>query len=253
MKLHFRTFGEGEPVIILHGLFGSADNWQTLSKTIAGHYKVYLVDQRNHGHSSHDQEMNYSVMTDDLFELMQDEKLTKAYIIGHSMGGKTAMYFAQQFPEKVKKLIVVDMGTKKYPPHHHIIFDALLSIDLQKVKMRKEVEEHLKKSIHDQSVIQFLLKNLYWSDKEQLDWRFNLHVLYRDIDQILDAVPSGKIDVPTLFIRGERSNYILNTDFPLLSEQFPGCQIETIKGAGHWVHAEAPVEFLTCVMNFLND
>ncbi|MBX7093564.1 MAG: alpha/beta fold hydrolase [Flavobacteriales bacterium] len=252
MKLHFKSFGEGKPVIILHGLFGSSDNWQTLAKVIAEKYKVYLVDQRNHGHSSHVPEMDYGVMCDDLFELIQDEQLDQVGIIGHSMGGKTAMYFAQEHPELIRDLIVVDMGTKKYPPHHQVIFDALLGIDLDKVTMRKQVEEHLRLTIHDNGVIQFLLKNLYWSEKEKLDWRFNLHVLYREIDRILDAVPPGRIDVRTLFIRGEKSNYILNTDFPSLGEQFPGCEIKTIMGAGHWVHAEAPKEFLHEVMSFLS-
>lgn len=253
MKLHFKTIGEGKPFIILHGLFGSADNWQTLAKTIAGEFKVYLVDQRNHGHSPHDQEMNYFTMAEDLQQLLREEGIEKANIMGHSMGGKTAMYFALQYPEFLEKLIVVDMGTKKYPPHHQLIFDALLSVDLDRVSMRKEVEEHLRKSIHDNSVIQFLLKNLYWSEKEKLDWRFNLHVLFREIDAILESVPSGKVETETLFIRGEKSNYILNTDFQSIKDQFPNSSIETIPGAGHWVHAEAPVPFLNAVMRFLRN
>lgn len=251
MKLHYRSFGEGKPVLILHGLFGSSDNWQTLSKTIAENRKVYLVDQRNHGHSAHVDEMNYDAMAEDLSELIRDEGLEKVSLIGHSMGGKTAMYFAQRYSERLDQLIVVDMGLKKYPPHHQVIFDAMLAVDLHSVKSRKEVEETLRSYIQEPSVIQFLLKNLYWSEKEQLDWRFNLHVLYREIEEILQALPSGVVKVPTLFIRGERSNYILDGDFESIAHQFPDSKIVTIPNAGHWVHAEAPALFLEAVMEFL--
>jgi esterase len=252
MKLHYRILGEGEPVLILHGLFGSSDNWQTLSKTIAEKYRVILIDQRNHGHSHHSDEMNYDLMVDDLMEMIRDENLSGIRLMGHSMGGKTAMFFAQRYPELLKQLIVVDMGLKKYPPHHQIIFEAMLSVDLKTVKSRKEVEETLRSYIQEPSVIQFLLKNLYWSDKEQLAWRFNLHVLYREIDEILAAVPPGRIDVQSLFIRGERSNYILDSDFEKIEEQFPNSSVKTIPNAGHWVHAEAPQLFLSTVMEFLD-
>jgi esterase len=252
MKVHYRIIGEGQPLIILHGLFGSADNWQTLAKGFAEKFKVVLVDQRNHGHAPHTDEMNYDVMADDLLELFQKENLKNAILMGHSMGGKTAMWFAQKHTELLDKLIVVDMGLKKYPPHHQIIFDALLSLDLNNIKSRKEAEEHLRKTITDIGVLQFLLKNLYWSDKEKLDWRFNLQVLYREIDGILEAVPAGRVDVNTLFIRGEKSNYILDSDFEKIKEHFPNSKIETVAGAGHWVHAEKPREFFERISEFIN-
>lgn len=252
MNLHYRILGSGQPLIILHGLFGSADNWQTLAKGFAEKFKVVLVDQRNHGHAPHTDEMNYDVMADDLYELFQKENLKNAIVMGHSMGGKTAMWFAQKHEELLDKLIVVDMGLKKYPPHHQIIFNALLSLDLNLVKTRKEAEVHLRKTITDAGVLQFLLKNLYWSEREQLDWRFNLPILYREIDAILEAVPSGRVNVDTLFIRGEKSNYILESDYETIKKQFPRSEIKTVMGAGHWVHAEKPKEFFEVVGRFIN-
>jgi esterase len=147
---------------------------------------------------------------------------------------------------------VADMGMKRYPPHHNTIFEALLSADLDQLKTRKAVEEHVKGYIHDISVVQFLLKNLYWSDKEQLAWRMNLHVLHREIDEILAAVPPGTISAPTLFIRGGKSNYILEEDYETIRTQIPDVKFLTIENAGHWIHAEAPKEFFEAVMNFLD-
>jgi pimeloyl-ACP methyl ester carboxylesterase len=159
------------------------------------------------------------------------------------MGAKAAMYFAQENPGYIDKLIVVDMGIKKYPPHHQLIFDALLAVDLDKVKTRKEVEQIIRSYFSDESVIQFLLKNLYWSDEEKLAWRMNLHVLYRDIENILAAVPNKKCELPTLFIRGGKSNYVLDEDWEAIKVLFPKAELVTIAQAGHWVHAEAPKEF----------
>lgn len=259
MKLHYRILGEGQPLIILHGLFGSADNWQTLAKGFAEKNKVILVDMRNHGHSPHTDEMNYDAMAEDVYELIQEEKLENAVLMGHSMGGKAAMFFAQKHENLLDKLIVVDMGMKKYPPHHQIIFDALLSLDFDVIKTRKEAEEQLKKTITDFGVLQFILKNIYWvssakaSDTEdRLAFRFNLHVLYREIEEILEAVPPGKVNVNTLFVRGEKSNYILDEDFDKIKEQFPNSEIKTVMGAGHWVHAEKPREFFETINQFVN-
>lgn len=243
MKLHFRKIGQGQPLIILHGLFGTSDNWQSIGKAFAERYTVYMVDMRNHGHSPHDNEMDYFVMSDDLKELFIDNEITNAILMGHSMGAKAAMYFAQENPGYIDKLIVVDMGIKKYPPHHQLIFDALLAVDLDKVKTRKEVEQIIRSYFNDESVIQFLLKNLYWSDEEKLAWRMNLNVLYRDIENILAAVPNKKCELPTLFIRGGKSNYILDEDWDAIKALFPKAELVTIAQAGHWVHAEAPKEF----------
>lgn len=252
MKLHYRILGEtGQPIIILHGLFGTSDNWQTLGKVFAQEHKVFMVDARNHGHSPHTDEMDYFAMAEDAKELITTEKIEKPIIIGHSMGGKTAMYFAQQYPELLDKLIVVDMGAKKYPPHHQQIFDALLAVDLNVVKTRKEAEAIVSSHFNDQTIIQFLLKNLYWDEQQNLAWRMNLPVLIRDIENILVAVLPKTCLKPTLFIRGGRSNYVLNEDWQDIQELFPNSKLETIEPAGHWVHAESPKEFYSIVKEFI--
>ncbi len=250
MKLHFRKIGEGQPFLILHGLFGSADNWQTLARAIGEKFAVYLIDQRNHGHSPHSDEMDYPSMAADLHALITDEKLENPILCGHSMGGKTAMYYTHLYPGIAEKLIVVDMGLKAYPPHHQRIFEALLSTDLDKMSSRREVEAHIRTYIEEPAVIQFLLKNLYWQDKEQLAWRMNIPVLYRETEAILEAVPADSIDIPALFIRGGKSNYILESDFPAIQKQYPRAEIVTLEEAGHWVHAEAPEAFLREVVDF---
>lgn len=252
MKLHYRTIGEGvTPLIILHGLFGTSDNWQTLGKAFAEKFTVYLVDLRNHGHSPHSPEMDYWLMADDVKKLFDAEGISNAILMGHSMGGKTAMFFAQLYPELLSKLIVVDMGAKKYPPHHQVIFDALSAVDLNLVKSRKEAEEIISSHFNDQGVIQFLLKNLYWLNEGQLAWRMNLPVLIEKIDSILEEVPQRVCEIPTLFIRGGKSNYILEEDWSAIQEIFPNSELKTIATAGHWVHAEAPKEFYGLVMDFI--
>ena len=251
MKLHFRKYGVGEPLIILHGLFGSSDNWQTLGKKFAEKFTVYLVDQRNHGHSPHADDMNYSVMSDDLLELMQDEQISKAHLLGHSMGGKTVMQFATQHEDKINKLIVADIGPKEYPSHHDIVFKALFAVDLEHTKTRGEAESVIRSIIDDTGTVQFILKNLYWTENNQLQWRFNLNVLHENIHEILKSVPVSEINVPTLFIRGAKSNYILDDDFDGIYSQFKNAEIKTIENAGHWVHAEKPLEFYQIVAAFL--
>lgn len=252
MKLHYKILGEtGKPIIILHGLFGTSDNWQTLGKEFSKNHKVYLVDARNHGLSPHDDEMSYVAMANDLKELIELEKIEKPIVIGHSMGGKIAMYFAQLYPELLDKLIVVDIGTKKYPPHHQQIFDALLSVDLNMINTRKQAEEIVSKHYSDKTMIQFLLKNLYWIEEGKLAWRMNLPVIIREIDNILVAVPQKNCNVSTLFIRGEKSNYILDDDWKGIQEIFTNSKLETIENTGHWVHAEAPMEFSNLVKRII--
>lgn len=250
MKLHYREIGEGQPMVILHGLFGFSDNWQTHAKKLSEYYRVILVDLRNHGHSQWSDEFSYDLMAEDLKELFDELGLKKVILLGHSMGGKVSMLFAQNYASFLEKLIVVDIGVKEYPMHHQHILSGMHAIDLSTIKVRSEAEAILKQHIDSDGVRQFLLKNLYWKDKGQLAWRMNLSVLEREIENILSALPEKEVMLPTLFIRGELSNYILDEDFDQLEEIFPDSQIVTILGAGHWVHAEAPDEFVETVLGF---
>ncbi len=250
MKLHYREMGEGQPMVILHGLFGFSDNWQTHAKKLAEYYRVILVDLRNHGHSEWTEDFSYSLMAEDVKELCEDLGLNKIILLGHSMGGKVAMYFAQYYEEFLEKLIVVDIGVKAYPMHHQHILAGLHALDLENMKARSEAEAVLKKHIDSDGVRQFLLKNLYWKEKGQLAFRMNLPVLEREMPEILSALPEKEVMTPTLFIRGELSNYILDEDISELEDRFPDSYVVTISGAGHWVHAEEPERFLESVLGF---
>jgi pimeloyl-ACP methyl ester carboxylesterase len=252
MNLFFRKFGTGEPLIIMHGLFGISDNWNTLSKKYGEHFTTYTVDLRNHGQSGHHEIWNYAAMATDIAELMETEQIESAHIMGHSMGGKVAMFMADTFAHKINRLIVSDIGPKYYAPHHREILDALNGLDLNKVTTRKEAEAYMAASIPDYGVQQFLLKNLYWNDEKKLAWRFNLPVITREIENVGEALPAHVLfEGPTLFIRGGKSNYILDTDIDLITEHFPQSTLRTIEGAGHWVHAEKPLEYLKETLLFL--
>lgn len=251
MKLHYRKLGAGRPLIILHGLFGSSDNWQTLGKTFAEDFEVYFVDQRNHGHSPHSEDFSYELMAADLAELIEDIGLSDVNIIGHSMGGKTTIEFAKTHGHLIDKMIIADISHKKYPSHHDQILAGLNAIDLSEISSRGAADKALQQYVPELGVRQFLLKNLYWVEKGQLGWRINIPVLTEKIENILGLIEFDQIDVETLFIRGGKSNYILTSDYPALKEKFPNSEIYTIESSGHWLHAESPKEFYETVMNFL--
>lgn len=253
MKLFYRKFGQGQPLIILHGLFGQCDNWNTLAKQFSENgLEVFIVDLRNHGLSPHSEVWNYQVMSEDILELINDNELQNVILMGHSMGGKVAMQFAVDHPQVLNKLIVVDISPKYYPMHHQHVLDALQAVDFNVVKNRKEAEEILSKYISDFGTKQFLLKNIYWKTETELAWRFNLKVIVEQIENVGEALISDTVcSIPTLFIRGEKSNYILDEDRNSIQDIFPHYTLETIKDAGHWVHAEKPKEFFDCVMKFI--
>ena len=252
MKLKYKTFGKGEPLIILHGLFGTLDNWQTVAKQLAKRYMVFIVDQRNHGRSPHVDEINYPAMADDLKVFMEEQWIYKANILGHSMGGKTAMQLALTYPEMLKKLIVVDIAPKDYVGNHQVIFDALFSLDLKNIKNRKHADELLQKTIKDFSIRQFLLKNLSLNKAGTYQWKMNLPVIYKDYSKILNnVIVDEAVDVPTLFIKGAKSDYIQKEDFNFIKTIFPSAQLAVIEGAGHWVHAEKPKALIKLVEAFL--
>lgn len=250
MQLHHRELGQGQPFVILHGLFGYSDNWQTHAKKLADYYRVILVDLRNHGHSDWNDEHNYEAMAGDVKALFDSLELEKAILMGHSMGGKTAMRFAQLHPETLDKLIIVDMGIKEYPMHHNDILKGLEAVNIDEISSRGEAEKMMEPYIDSPGVRQFLLKNLYWKEKGKLAWRMNVPVLKKEMPEILGALPEGEVMIPTLFIRGELSNYILDEDFNEIENQFPDSSIQTIPDAGHWVHAEAPAAFMDAVLSF---
>ncbi|MEL7020112.1 MAG: alpha/beta fold hydrolase [Bacteroidota bacterium] len=251
MQLNYKSFGQGEPVIILHGLFGMLDNWQTLAKQLAEHYTVYIIDQRNHGRSPHADVFNYRILAEDLQGFMEDNWIYEARIIGHSMGGKTAMQFALDYPDMVRQLVVVDMGTKRYKGGHSQIFDALLAVDLDKITDRKAASDFLATRIPTPSVRQFLLKNLTRQKEGGYRWKMNLQALYAHYEDILAPLD---VDAPfggaTLFVRGERSDYVQDADWGDILQSFPRATLSTVSDAGHWVHAEQPQVLLREVINF---
>lgn len=250
MKLHYRVLGEGRPLMILHGLFGFSDNWQTHGKKLAEYFKVYLVDLRNHGHSDWNDEMSYQLMADDVYELCQELDIEELHLIGHSMGGKVAMQFAIDHEDLLEKLVVVDIGMKAYPMHHEHILAGIHTVDLPSIKARREAEQKMSAHIENNGIKQFLLKNLYWKEKGQLAWRMNVPILEKKMAEILGSVKVDEVSTPTLFIRGALSNYILDDDFASIEEHFIDVDIKTIENAGHWVHAEAPEEFIDVLLSF---
>ena len=237
-------------MMILHGLFGFSDNWQSHAKKLADYYRVILVDLRNHGRSKWSDDFSYDIMSDDIQMLVEDLGLEDLILVGHSMGGKVAMHFAQKFPDYLEKLVVVDIGIKQYPMHHEHILAGIHSVTLDNVGSRREAEAQLSVHIDSYGVKQFLLKNLYWIEKGQLAWRMNVHVLEREMNNILSSIPEIEVMTPTLFIRGALSNYILDDDIDTIEHVFPDMELITIDEAGHWVHAEAAEEFLESLLGF---
>ncbi|RKZ97963.1 MAG: alpha/beta hydrolase [Gammaproteobacteria bacterium] len=252
MKLHYQIVGSGRPLVILHGLFGSSDNWRGLAKQLAKQVQVITVDLRNHGYSPHSQNQNYQLMTDDLAELFDELNLQNVDIIGHSVGGKVAMAFAQRYQNHVNKLVVVDIAPRQYKNEHQQIFEALLAVDLTLYLKRTEVDEVLTKTLPDRAVRQFLLMNLEL-ENEKLTWKINLPALFENYPQFLEPVClDDEITVSSCFIRGARSSYVQDDDKVLIRTTFPNSEICTIDQAGHWVHAEAPQQFLAKVTEFFN-
>jgi len=250
--LHSKVFGEGKALVILHGLFGMLDNWQGLAKQFGQFFETHIVDQRNHGKSFHAEAHNYELMCADLMNYLDVRGLDKVSLLGHSMGGKTAMMFAAKFPERVEKLVVVDIAPKYYAPHHQEILAGLNAVENAKVQSRKEADKLLSQYFSELGIRQFLLKNLYWRTNEDLAFKFNLDVLSKEIQNVGEAIfDTAVFTEPTLFIDGETSNYILEEDVELIERHFPDAEIVEIANAGHWVHAENPQDFFDEVSRFL--
>ena len=251
--IYSKIEGYGKPLLILHGFLGMSDNWKTIGLQFASDgFQVHLLDLRNHGRSFHSDEFSYELMVQDVYEYCLANNLEKINMIGHSMGGKTAMLFAVTYPERIEKLIIADIGPKFYPQHHQTILQGLNAVDFSKKPSRSEVEEIMSHYITDFGTRQFLLKSLYWQEPGQLAFRFNLAVFNKKIEEIGKALPENAVfSKPTLFIRGGKSDYILNEDFENLKNHFPDSTIETIPDAGHWLHAENPKMFCKIASSFL--
>ena len=252
MQLHVNIQGQGEPLIILHGLFGTLENWGSQIKVLAEHYQVYAVDLRNHGRSPHSDEMSYATMAEDIAELMDNHGLQSAHILGHSMGGKAAMQLALTQPERIRQLIIVDIAPVQYSHDHDTVIQGLKSVRLDTVTSRREAEQQLAEQVTDTGLRQFLLKNLYRGENG-FAWRMNLAVIESRYDNI-SAPPEGNAyHGNTLFIKGGQSEYITLEHKDALLKYFPAASYKIIQNAGHWPHAEKPAAFSKLVMNFLQE
>ena len=255
MKLFFREFGQGQPVIILHGLFGQSDNWVTIGRRIADQFHVYIPDQRNHGQSLHTTVHSFPAMADDLAEFIEEHQIENPILIGHSMGGKVAMTYALENTEKVMKLVIIDISPRKYPERitHTQVITEMIRIDLEKIVTRTEVEKILDSRVSDTRIKMFILKNLYYKIHGKLAWRLNLEAINQNMDLLFDGISSdNQYTGPSLFIRGGKSDYILDSDIPLIKSMFPEALVKTIPGASHWVHADAPEELCYLLSGFLD-
>jgi len=253
MKLHSKIYGDkGQDLIVIHGLFGMSDNWNTLGKKFAKYCKVHLIDLRNHGRSPHSTEFNYEVMCDDLLEYMEDNSIKNPVILGHSLGGKVAIKFAFTHPDKIEKLIVADMSPRRYnTDFHQNLLSILYKLNLEDFEKRKEIDSILSSTYKDKGMRLFLLKNLYRKENKEFAWRFNIDVLLEKVSNIQEAdFIQGVCKIPTHFIRGGNSNYITSEDELTINKHFSDFSIATIEGAGHWLHAENPERFYNEVMGF---
>ncbi len=262
MKLFFRKYGEKNPaLIIVHGLYGMSDNWVTIAKVLSKEFEVFVIDQRNHGNSPHSTEHNYNLLQKDLYQFMQEQKIEKAILLGHSMGGKTVMNFAKYYPEMISAMIVVDISPKRYDEQelqksntkHLQILKAMQSVDIQKIKKREDIRNKIISELKEERVADFILKNLKRVD-DKFQWKLNVDTIINKLDDIIADIDfsEGISGFPVLFVRGEKSNYILDGDIKFIEEKFPVVEIATIQNAGHWIHAEQPTTFIRILRSFLN-
>jgi len=253
MTLHSNIIGEGKPFVILHGFLGMGDNWKTLARQFAvSNFEIHLVDQRNHGRSFHSDDFDYELMAEDLKRYCDHHNLSNITLLGHSMGGKTAMLFATKYPELVNKLLVADISPRYYPIHHDAILEGLSSLDFSDIKSRGQADTALSDYVVETGTRMFLLKNLYWVEKGQLGLRINLEALKENVSEVGEALPiHATFEKETLFLRGDRSEYIGESDEAIIQRHFPNSEIVTIANAGHWLHAENPKDFYEAVINFI--
>jgi pimeloyl-ACP methyl ester carboxylesterase len=253
MNLHFEAVGEGSPLLILHGLLGSAENWRSMSRSFGAHYKVFAVDLRNHGRSPHSDNFDYDVMAADVRKFIERQALDRVRLLGHSIGGKAAMRFAVDYSARVDRLVIVDIAPKPYEPSQRNLLETLRALDLSRYKSFGDADAALAAEIPSRSLRRFLLKNLARDENGGLRWRIHLEAIYRNYDKLTrELAVERTFDKPTLFIRGGRSHYIEDNDAPSIRQIFPKAEIVIVPEAGHWVHVDAPAEFYQTVVNFFN-
>lgn len=255
MLLHSHSSGQQDsntvPVVLIHGLFGSYENLGVIERSLSEQYRVLNVDVRNHGRSGHTEQMNYALMAEDLAQTLDQLNIPVAVLLGHSMGGKLAMAFALQYPQRVSKLILADIAPVAYPPRHNSIFAGLTAVDLAGISSRADADKQLAQHISEPGVRQFLLKSLVKED-DSFHWRFNLAALQANYAALVGApMTEGSYDGPTLFIKGGDSDYILPEHKARIMQLFPQAQAKIIQGTGHWLHAEKPAAFTKLVQDFL--
>ena len=253
VKLFSRILGEEvlPELLIIHGLIGSADNWQTLGKRYAEHFRVHLLDARNHGRSPHSDEHSYDVMMKDLLEYLDDNHIDKAHLIGHSMGGKTVMLFAEEHPERVSKMIVADIAPCAYKAHHGPIFEALLSTDPSNATTRGEISDFLEKKLSSEpTLVPFLMKGLHREKSGGYSWKFNVSTLSKTLNGVTEEIPISINTLPVLFIRGLNSNYVSDEELERIEGYYMQMEVSEIEDAGHWLHAEKPDEFFDITLRW---
>jgi esterase len=266
MKLFYRKFGDGPPVIILHGLYGSSDNWVTIAKKLGDSFTVILPDQRNHGQSPHSGIHDYDSMRDDLYELVTDLRLKKFFLAGHSMGGKTAIAFAIKWPERLNGLIVADISpfiserTKISAYNEHItILRAILSIDISSIRSRGQAESLLLDKISSEKTRALIMKNLQRDAGDRFSWKIDPESLYKNIENLMEGIDMSEAlrhpvtGFPVIFLKGSDSDYLSLTDMAGIKKIFPTAELREIEGAGHWVHADRPEEVILQIRRLLSD
>lgn len=260
MELFFREFGEGQNLIIMHGLYGASDNWVRIAKQLATNFKIYLPDLRNHGASPHSEEFSIKIMAEDLLNFMNSQNIEKTILIGHSLGGKIAMEFASLHPEKIKKLVIVDIAPRNYVKeefvqknNHQEIINTLKNVDLSKYTNRKDALEDIVKIDPTKRLMFFMMKNIKKGKNGELFWKININAIANNLNTILNKFSADltKISCPTLFIKGENSPYLSESDFDYISSKIKDVKFEIIQDATHWVHGEKPDEFIEVVEKFI--
>ena len=250
MKLKYQEQGNGYPVILIHGMFGSLSNLGNLARCLSNQFRVISVDLRNHGDSPHDSVFDMATMAEDILYLMDILSLPTAFIVGHSLGGKVGMQLALSHSDRVTKLVVADISPVTYQPRNDPALNGLIALSEASIQNRNQAEELLADFISDSQTRAFLLKNLKRND-DRFVLKLNMNAVIENYGTALVAAPSGdRFDNPCLFIKGETSAYIQEKHRPIIKDMFPNSQVNVISGAGHWLHAEKPKLFNNQVMEF---